>query len=165
MKSTRFFTLFCITLILLALTLIAAAPAQTVAPPVDPTPAAEVTPEPGEPPVSPPDESSPDYAGFVATAALVLAATAFAKDKLGLTGNAVLYTAFGIVVVVAFYPDVVGALPVGVAAAIDKFVYGVLLPFIGATGTYDLAKGFSGLFKPKPAPVKTVYAENANAPK
>ncbi len=147
MKYTaRFFTLFCVVVVLLTASLIAAAPYQTGTPPVDPTPAAEVTPEPGEPPISPPDAQSPDYAGFIATSALVLAATAFAKERLGLTGPAVLYTAFGIVVVVAFYPDVVGVLPVGIAAAVDKFVYGVLLPFVGATGTYDLAKGFN---KPK----------------
>lgn len=135
-------------LIVAALALIAAGPLQTD-PPIDQTPVVEVTPEPGEPPVSPPDESSPDYAGFVATAALVLTATAFAKERLGLTGHNVLYAAFGIVVAVAFYPDLVGALPANVAALVDKLIYGVVIPFIGATGGYDLAQGFSGLFKPK----------------
>ncbi len=142
-------TTFYIVAVICAFLLMAAAPLQTVEPPIEPTPVVEVTPEPGEPPVSPPDETAPDYAGFVATAALVLTATAFAKERLGLTGHKVLYVAFGIVVAVAFYPDLVGALPANIAGMIDKLIYGVVVPFIGATGGYDLAQGFSGLFKPK----------------
>lgn len=149
--STRILTIYCVALVIGSALLIAASPYQTGEPPapVDPTPVVEVVPEPGEPPVSPPDNQGPDYAGFIATSALVLAATAFAKERLGLQGPHVLYTAFGIVLAVAFYPDLVGALPAQVAGIVDKFVYGVLIPFISATGCYDLAQGFSGLFKPK----------------
>ncbi len=55
---------------------------------------------------------------------------------------------------VAFYPDVMALLPIGLSAVIDKLVYGVLLPFISATGGYDLVKGFiANLPKPKPPTV------------
>lgn len=130
-----------ILVIVAAFGLMGFAPHQDTNPPVP-------TAEPGLPPVAPPASQAPDYAGFVASAALVIAATAFAKTRLGLTGNTVLYAAFAIVAAVAFYPDIVALLPPVAATWIDKLVYGVVLPFIAATGSYDLSQQL-GFLKPK----------------
>lgn len=123
--STRVLTIYCIALVVGSALLIAAAPLQ------DETPA------------------PPEFVAAPITAALVVAATAFAKERLKLTGNNVTYAAFGICAVIFLYPFGLALLPESGRVFIESVVNGLVVPFLIATGGYDFVANVAAKLKPK----------------